>query len=102
MTTTWADGRVEVSDFTIAVDDPHHAVNYPNRVIGSVGSPLRITPLEVNPHGQTCFRLVCGTLPAGMTLDEATGVIAGTPTTIDEYPIPLRDRKSTRLNSSHT
>lgn|GEM_PF-1617542 len=86
------DGTRRVSDVAIYVDDPHHAANYPNQIRASVGSPLTVTPFEVNAHGPTTYALVCGSLPAGVTLDEKTGVIAGTPSAPDATPIPLRIR----------
>jgi hypothetical protein len=92
ITASWADGTVRVSDFMIAIDDPHHAVNYPNRIIGSIGESTTVSPLPINAVGAKRFDLVCGTLPAGMTLDARTGVISGTPTTLDERPVPLRVR----------
>ncbi|MDD2859121.1 MAG: putative Ig domain-containing protein, partial [Candidatus Nanopelagicales bacterium] len=92
VTATWPDGTVRVSDFTIAVDDPHHAINYPNRIIGSIGQGLTVTPLPINTVGATRFQVVCGAVPAGMTLNPTTGVISGTPTTLDERPMPLRVR----------
>jgi hypothetical protein len=92
ITTTWPDGTVRASDFNIAIDDPHHAVNYANRIIGSVGQPISVTPFSVNAQGARRFELVCGTLPAGMTMNTRTGVISGTPATLDERPMPLRVR----------
>ena len=92
ITTTWADGTQRASDFNIGVDDPHHAVNYPNRVIGSVGQSTSVTPLPINAVGAKRFDLVCGTLPVGTTMNPKTGVISGTPTTLDERPMPLRVR----------
>jgi hypothetical protein len=92
ITTTWPDGAVRASDFNIAIDDPHHAVNYPNRIVGSVGQPLTISPLPINAQGPETFALVCGALPAGMTFNAHTGVISGTPTAKDERPVPLRIR----------
>ena len=92
ITAAWPDGRTLASAFNIAIDDPHHAVNYPNRIIGSMGRPLRITPLPVNAQGARTFALVCGELPTGTTLNARTGVISGTPTTLDERPMPLRVR----------
>src|SRR5690349_15652488 len=44
-----------------------------------------LEPLRFNPvHGEVCgaatsYRIVSGSLPAGVTLDPASGVIAGTP-----------------------
>jgi hypothetical protein len=92
ITARWADGTVRVSDFMIAIDDPHHAVNYPNRIIGSIGESTAVSPLPINAVGARSFDLVCGTLPAGMTLDARTGVISGTPSTLVERPVPLRIR----------
>ncbi|MEI6362603.1 MAG: putative Ig domain-containing protein [Actinomycetes bacterium] len=92
ITTTWPDGSTRVTAFNIAIDDPHHAVNYPNRVIGSTGQSTAVTPLPINAVGAKRFELVCGTLPAGTSMNPRTGVISGTPTTLDERPMPLRVR----------
>ena len=92
ITTTWPDGTQRASDINIAIDDPHHAVNYPNQVIGSVGHPLTITPLPINAQGSTRFTLACGSLPPGTSLNPNSGLIAGTPTVLDQRPIPLRVR----------
>jgi hypothetical protein len=92
ITTAWADGTVRATDITIAVDDPYHAVNYPNRVIGSVGQPLTVSPLPINVQGTPRYAIVCGTLPAGMNFNARTGAMSGTPTSIDQRPIPLRIR----------
>lgn len=87
---TAPDGTRRVADFNIAIDDPHHGVNYPNRVIASIGQPVTVTPFTVNEHGTTTYELTCGTLPAGLSMDTRTGVISGTPTALDERPVPLR------------
>ncbi len=90
---TFAGGAVLSSSVNIAVDDPHHSANYPNRVIGSVGSPTAITPEAFDTDGDTTYTLVCGELPAGMTLSRTTGVISGIPTAPVDYPTPLRIRQ---------
>jgi len=86
-------GSVRSSTFNIAIDDPHHSANYPNRVIGTVGSPTAVIPEAFDTYGRTTYSLVCGELPAGMSLDPATGVISGTPTAPVDYPTPLRIRQ---------
>jgi hypothetical protein len=90
---TFAGGTVLTSSVNIAVDDPHQSVNYPNRVIGTVGSPTAIIPESFDTHGGTTYTLVCGELPAGMSLNPASGVISGTPTAPVDYPTPLRVRQ---------
>ena len=87
---TAPDGTRRVQALNIAVDDPHHGVNYPNRVIASVGVPVTVSPFTINEQGATRYELTCGTLPAGLVLDPRTGVISGTPTALDERPVPLR------------
>ena len=97
--TTAPDGTRQVSDINIAVDDPHHGVNYPNRIVASVGSPVTITPFLSNEHGSITYELVCGSVPAGTTLDPRTGVISGTPTTPEQFPAPLRVRATDAYGS---
>ncbi|MCX6434164.1 MAG: putative Ig domain-containing protein [Actinobacteria bacterium] len=88
----FADGTTEDSSFNIAVDDPHHSANYPNRIIGSIGQEVVISPLEVHTHGTTTFRIVCGSLPQGLKFNTEIGQISGTPTALVERPVPLRVR----------
>jgi hypothetical protein len=83
---------VRASTFNIAIDDPHHAINYPQRIIGSIGQPVGVAPLPINAQGKKTFAVVCGTVPAGTTFNTSTGVISGTPTALDERPVPLRVR----------
>lgn len=94
ITTVWPDGTARATDFNIAVDDPHHALNYPNRIIGSIGQSITVTPLKVNSSGTTKFSVVCGKVPAGVTFNASTGVLTGTPTQLDERPTPIRVRMS--------
>ncbi len=87
---TAPDGRRQVSAVNFSVDDPHHGINYPNRVIASVGVGVTVVPTTFNQTGATRYELTCGTLPDGLSLDAKTGVISGVPTTLDERPVPLR------------
>jgi hypothetical protein len=88
------DGTTVESTFTFAVDDPHHSVSYPVRVIAGVNEPVDVYQHSKGNSGPASYSLVCGTMPQGLTLDPKTGVIAGTPTIEVQYPIPLRIRQS--------
>jgi hypothetical protein len=90
--TTFVDGSVRQTAFNIAVDDPHHAINYPNRTIGSVGQEVVVAPLDVHTHGKRTYRIVCGTLLPGLKFNSGIGELSGTPTAIMERPVPLRVR----------
>jgi len=94
ITATNADGTTETAAFRFPVDDPHHSVSYPVRVIAGVGDPIDIFHHGKGNSGPTSYSLVCGTLPTGLTLDPSSGVIAGTPTEQVQFPIPLRIRQT--------
>lgn len=51
---------------------------YPSPVPISEGEPLSITPTFVNVIGNASYSLDSGSLPGGLSLDPATGVISGT------------------------
>ncbi|MFM8351888.1 MAG: Ig domain-containing protein, partial [Actinomycetales bacterium] len=88
----FVDGTVRSSDFNIAVDDPHQALNYPVIVRAAEGNALTVTPTSLHPLGRVQYRVVCGTVPAGMRFDAKTGVLAGTPTQAQDGSAPLRVR----------
>lgn len=86
---TAPDGTRRVAEVNFAIDDPHHGVNYPDDVVASVGQPITVTPFTANEHGATTYRISCGSLPDGLSLNTRTGVIAGVPTTENQYPDPV-------------
>ena len=92
ITATYANGTTEDSTFTFSVDDPHHSVAYPERIIGGLGEPLQVFHHSTGNSGPTSYALVCGVMPEGLSLDPTRGIISGTPTTLVSYPVPLRVR----------
>lgn len=48
----------------------------------TVGTPYAFAPTAAGGHTTYVFSLNAGTLPAGLSLDPATGAISGTPTTV--------------------
>ena len=93
ITATNPDGSTVASTFSFPVDDPHHSVSYPVRVVAGLNEPVDVYPHGKGNSGPASYSLVCGTMPSGLALDPRTGIIAGTPTIQVQYPIPLRVRQ---------
>lgn len=87
---SWPDGTTRSSAITITVAPDNASVQYASRNVANVGTPSVLHP-AVTAGGT--YALVCGTLPSGMTLNERTGEITGTPTQVVDYPTPLRVRQ---------
>ena len=49
--------------------------------VGVAMTPLNLSGYVTNSHGTATYLIASGTLPAGLSLNSATGVISGTPTT---------------------
>ncbi|WP_408903604.1 putative Ig domain-containing protein [Methylobacterium radiotolerans] len=75
-----ADGRSALTPaFRIVVDAPLVLASIPMQV-GTVGFPYDSTAAAFGGRSPYTYSLATGTLPAGLTLDAATGRISGTPT----------------------
>lgn len=61
----------------LSVTEPPNHLSYPNPAKGTVGTPL--APLVPRVAGTVEHYAVTPALPAGVTLDSKSGVIAGTP-----------------------
>ena len=65
--------------FTVEVLAHTLTLAYPN-VTSEVGSSTTLTPAVSHIEGTITYAVTSGTLPAGLSLDTATGVISGAPT----------------------
>lgn len=76
---TDADGRTATSEpFSIAVSDGLVVGGNP-RAFGTVGEPYAASFSAIGGTGPYAWSLGSGSLPAGLTLDAATGAVSGSP-----------------------
>lgn len=92
-------GLATSESVTITVDNLHHSLSYPVRVETAVGDLVRVKSVAHDAAAGGRYRLVCGTLPDGMSLDPKTGALTGTPTTLVQSPVPLRVRLADKNGS---
>ena len=71
-------GAATSGPVTVTVKERTTVFGYPH-AIATIGRPFVLTPVTGGFTSPT-FALLYGNLPAGLTLDPATGVISGTPT----------------------
>jgi len=97
----YADGRAATGTLDITIDNDPQTISYPVLVLGSVGQTVTTGPTTNAPVGST-YEIVCGKVPPGTRFEPKTGVIAGTPTTVDEENPPLRIVERNALGSAAT
>jgi large repetitive protein len=83
-----ADGnRKDSETYTLTVVDPLKISKTPGAA--EVGLPFEFTPTATGGRPGYVWAATEGTLPAGLTLDPATGAIAGKPAVAGSYPLKL-------------
>jgi hypothetical protein len=78
-------------EFEIELEEPGNLkITTTHFPYGQVGISYTITVEATGGHGSYTWSISEGDLPAGLTLDSATGVISGTPTTAGKYDLKVQ------------
>ncbi|HWF11734.1 MAG TPA: putative Ig domain-containing protein [Bryobacteraceae bacterium] len=92
VTVTDAAGHIGTLNCSVTVAPPPLTVTCASTATGEVGVPVNFPALTVTGGlAPYTFSIGSGTLPAGLTLDAATGAITGTPTAAGTFTVVVTD-----------
>jgi hypothetical protein len=92
----WADYRATVA-VSLTIDAPGFTASVPAVSTGRVGLPFQIVATSTGQIGTTVWSLASGSLPPGVAIDAATGVISGVPTSFGSFTAVVQARDSWNL-----
>ena len=95
--TDYAQNTASTGPQSLTINPPALTITAPTLAPGTVNSPYTSSPYTASGGtGPYTFSIASGSLPAGLTLNSASGVLSGTPTTAGpscsslKSPIPRR------------
>ena len=88
------EGDSATGSFTLTVQPPPFTVVIPSSADGRVGLPLQSVMTSAGQVGSVLWSVSSGSLPPGVALNSATGVIAGVPTTFGSFTVVVKAQDS--------
>jgi hypothetical protein len=92
-------GRSDTQTYTLSVVQ-RLKITAPASPAGEVGIPFALALKSTGGGAAHTWSILQGTLPTGLTLDPATGAIAGTPSAPGSYPLKLQVTDSLGLTDT--
>ena len=86
---TDSEGRSATSEPSVLVVKPKPTFDY-DGVLATVSAPFRAVATPTGVGSNLKYELTAGTLPTGLTLAQATGLVTGTPTAIQDSPVTVK------------
>jgi hypothetical protein len=87
-------GNQATATLSITIDAPVFSMTLPAPPPARVGDPYRLAPTADGNVGTVIWSMASGSLPAGVALDPATGVIAGVPSAFGTFTAILQAQDS--------
>jgi large repetitive protein len=91
--------RTDTETYTLSVTE-ELKINQATASAGEVGLPYQLSPQATGGKPAYTWSLTSGTLPAGLTLDTATGAISGRPLAAGAFPVTLAVTDSIGLQTT--
>jgi hypothetical protein len=78
----------------LTIDAPAFSIAVPAPAIATVGVPFQIAASSSGQVGSTIWSIASGSLPGGVGIDAATGIISGVPATFGSFVATVRGQDS--------
>ena len=91
---TDAAGTVKKAPLSLTIEPPPFAIAAPAVLAATVGQPLQFAATATGNVGIVTWSVELGSLPPGLTLGQASGAIAGTPTAAGKFSIVIQGKDS--------
>jgi len=90
--------NVTTATLSLTIAPPPFTVSIPPAAVGQVGSAYQLVSSVTGTLGSATWSIVSGTLPAGLTVDPQTGVIAGVPSSWGTTTAVVQAQDSWRID----
>ena len=88
------EGDSDTAPFTLTVQPTPFTALIPSSATGRVGLPIQMAMTSAGEVGSVLWSVSSGSLPPGVALDSAAGIISGVPTTFGSFTVVVKAQDS--------